>query len=80
MAINFRRLIGQAFEHEPADDLAMFDDERHLAGADFQNGAGATAGAGFVPKAGVEEARIVDPKFAHQRIERHHLGGKIRRD
>src|SRR3954468_17198258 len=36
------------------------------------------AGAG-IAKAGVEKAGIVHAEFADQRIERHHLGGIVRR-
>ena len=36
LPVNFRRRIGESLEHEPPDDLAMLDDKRHFAGADFQ--------------------------------------------
>ena len=36
LAIAFRRRIGQPFKDQPADDLAMFQDEGNFAGADFQ--------------------------------------------
>ena len=35
---------------------------------------------GLVAEAGIEEAGIVNAELADQRIERHHLGGVVRRD
>ena len=39
LAITLRRRIGQALEHQTADDLAMFQDEGNFTGAHFQYGA-----------------------------------------
>ena len=64
---------------EAADDLAVLEDERHLARAHFEDGAGAAAAGAGIAEAGIEEAGIVDAEFADQRIERHHLRGAVRR-
>src|ERR1700722_12904103 len=58
---------------EAADDLAVLDDERHLARAHFEDGTGAAAAGAGIAEAGIEEAGIMDAEFADQRIERHHL-------
>ncbi len=68
-------LVGQT-----ADNLAVFEDERHFARAHFQHRARAQAARAGIAEAGVEEAGVVDAEFAHQRVERHHLGGVVRRD
>src|SRR3984957_4781648 len=67
-------LIDQA-----ADDLAMLENERHFARAHFQHRTRAFAAGAGITEAGIEEARIVHAEFTDQRIERHHLGGIIRR-
>src|SRR5262245_41437969 len=65
---------------EAADDLPMLEDERHFARPHLEHRArAAPAGAG-VAEAGIEEAGVMHAKLAHQRIERHHLGGIVRRD
>src|SRR6185437_5349265 len=67
------------FIDQPADDLAMLEDERHLARAHLQHRARPLPAGAGIAEAGVEEAGIVHPEFADQGIERHHLGGVIRR-
>src|ERR1700761_6728037 len=62
---------------ETADDLAVLEDERHLARTHFEDGARAAAARAGIAKAGIEEAGIVNAELADQRIERHHLGGAI---
>ncbi len=57
----------------------MFEDEGDLARAHFEHGARAKAAGAGIAEAGIEEARIVHAELADQRIERHHLRGKIRR-
>src|SRR5437660_2384068 len=64
---------------QPADDLAMLEDERHLARAHFQYGAGALPAGPGITETGIEEAGIMYAELADQRIERHHLGGIVRR-
>ena len=71
---------GQPLVDEAADDLAVLEDERHLVAAHFEHGAAAPAPGGGVAEARIEEAGIVDAELADQRIERHHLGGVVRRD
>ncbi len=66
--------IGQPLKHKPADDLAMFQNERHLARAHFEDGPRTGRLARLKTKARVEEAGIVHPKLAHQRVEGHHFG------
>jgi hypothetical protein len=68
--INLRGRIGQALEDEPPDGLAMLQDEGHLAGADLEHRPGAGRLACLEAEAGVEEARIVDPELADQRMLR----------
>src|SRR5947208_12692209 len=67
------------FVDQAADDLAMLQDERHLARAHFQHGARPLAAGAGIAEAGIEEAGIVHAEFADQRIERHHFRGVIRR-
>ena len=64
---------------ETADDLAVLQDERHFARAHLEHRAGAAAAGALVAETRIEEAGIVHAEFADQRIERHHLGGIIRR-
>ena len=64
---------------QTADDLAVLEDERHLARAHLQHRAGAAAAGALVAEARIEEAGVVHAEFADQRIERHHLGGVVRR-
>src|SRR5690242_5606813 len=58
---------------EPADDLPVFEDERHFARAHLEHGAAALPARARIAEARIEEARIVHAEFADQRIERHHL-------
>src|SRR5271165_1427056 len=51
---------------QPADDLAVFEDERHLARPHFEDGARAGAARAGIAEAGIEEAGIVDAEFADQ--------------
>src|SRR4029077_18066571 len=64
---------------QPSHDLAVLEDERYLARAHFEDGARALPTGADIAEAGIEEAGIVHPEFADQRIERHHLRGVIRR-
>ena len=72
-------ILGQALVDKAADDLAVFENERHLVAAHFEHHACARAARRRVAEARVHEARIVDTELADQRIERHHLGGMGRR-
>ena len=72
-------MFQHVFVDQPADDLAMFEDEGHLVAAHFEHGAAAGAAGGGMAEAGIEEAGIVDAEFADQRIERRHFGGVERR-
>src|SRR3984893_4021786 len=65
------------FIDQPADDLAVLENERHLARAYLKHRAGALPAGAGIAEAGIEEASIMDAEFADQRIERHHLGGVI---
>src|ERR1700678_1700784 len=80
LAVNLRRGIGESLENESADGLAVFEDEGDFAGADFQDGARRRRAARLIAEAGIEEAGVMDAEFAHQRVERHHLRGIVRRD
>src|SRR5260370_17392012 len=64
---------------QAADDLAVLEDERHLARAHFEHRARALPAGAGIAEAGIEESGIVHAEFADQRIERHHLGGIFRR-
>src|SRR5262249_49923378 len=66
-------------EYQAADDLAVLQDERHLARTHLQHRAGTLPTRTGVAKTGVEEARIVHAEFADQRIEWHHLGRVVGR-
>src|SRR3569833_1750760 len=65
---------------EAADDLAVLEEERHLARAYYENGARALPAGAGIAEAGIEEAGIVHAEFADQRSERHHLRGVVRRN
>src|SRR5712691_6844962 len=65
--------------YQPADDLAVLEDERHFARAHFQHCAGALPAGAGIAEAGIEEAGIMHAEFADQWVERHHLRGIIRR-
>src|SRR6202790_1639529 len=61
------------------DDLAVLEDEWHLARAYLQYRARTLAAGAGIAEARIEEARVMHAEFADQRIERHHLRGVIRR-
>src|SRR5215831_6174295 len=63
-----------AFIDQAAHDLALLDDEWHLMGTHLQHRAGTVPACARVTEAWIEEASIVDAKFAHQRIKRNHFG------
>src|SRR6478736_3958387 len=52
------------FVHQPADDLAVFEDERHLARAHFQYRARAFSSGAGIAETGVEEAGIMHAELA----------------
>src|ERR1700761_7314408 len=79
LAVHRIRSRQHFFVDQAADDLAVLEDERHLARAHFQHRAGALPAGAGIAEAGIEEAGIVHTEFANQGIERHHLGGIIRR-
>src|SRR6185437_12479435 len=79
-AVGLGRRIGQPLEYQPADDLAVLQDERHFPGPYLQDAAGRRRTALLIAETRVEEAGIVNAELADQRIERHHLGGIVRRD
>src|SRR5215203_6030847 len=55
--------------HQPANDLAVLQDEWNLARAHLQHRAGTAPAGAFVAEAGIEEARVMHAKLADQRIE-----------
>src|SRR5215831_6330424 len=67
------------FVDETTDDLTVLDDEWHLVGAHLEHRAGAAPACARITEPRIEEARIVDAKFANQWIEWNHLGGVIGR-
>src|SRR5690348_942562 len=71
--------FGHAFIDEATDDLAVLEDERHLARAHLEHGPRRLHAVGCMAEAGVEEAGIVDPELAHHRVEGHHLGREVGR-
>ena len=77
--VEHARPLGHALVDEAADDLAVLQDEGHVAGADLEHRARARPARAGMAEAGIEEAGVVDPELADQRIEGHHLGGVIRR-
>src|SRR5579862_7831832 len=54
LPVHGRRRLRQAFENETADDLAVLQDERHLAASHFEDRACATAMTGLMAETGVE--------------------------
>src|SRR5215470_6061247 len=65
------------FVDETADNLAVLDNERHLAGTHLQYRAGATPAGARIAEARIEKARVMNAEFADQGIEGHHFGGVI---
>src|SRR6266480_2564098 len=79
LAVERMRARQHLLVDEAPHDLPVLEDERHFARAHLEHRArAAPAGAG-VAEAGIEEAGVMHAKFADQRIERHHLGGIVRR-
>jgi len=79
---------GHALVDQAADDLAVFEDERHLVGAYLEHRAGALVVARavrrpppsrIVAEAGVEEAGVVSAELTDLGIVGGHLGGVVRR-
>src|SRR5579862_4341917 len=68
-----------SFVDKPADDLAVFEDERHFARAHLEHGSRSEAARSGVAETRIEEARIVHAEFTDQGIERHHFCGVIGR-
>src|SRR6202041_3872465 len=54
------------FIHQPANDLAVLENERHLARAHFQHRARALSAGAGIAEAGIEEAGIIHAEFADQ--------------
>src|SRR5690242_2040270 len=73
LTVELFRPLQHRLVDQPADDLTVLEDERHLAGAHFEDCARAATACPRIAEARVEEARIVDAELADQRIERHHL-------
>ena len=57
----------------------MFDDERHLVGADLQHRAGARRAFDRIAESGIEEAGVMDAELPDQRVVGDHLGGMVGR-
>jgi len=79
LAIDALGRLGEGLIDQPADDLPVLEDEGHLVAPHLQHGARTLAVARRMSEAGVEEAGVMHAEFAHQRVERHHLGGMCRR-
>src|SRR5690606_12991970 len=79
-AIEPLRALQHMLVDEPADDLAVFENERHFVAAHFQNRPTAASSGLGMTEAGIEETGIMDPEFTDQRIEGRHFGGIERRD
>src|SRR5579859_1321612 len=79
LAVELVRPLGQPLIDEPADHLAVLDQERHLMRADLEHGAAAGAPGLAQTEAGIEEAGVMHPEFADQAVIGQHLGGMVRR-
>src|SRR3982074_2472167 len=66
-------------EAQPADDLAVLEDERHFARAYFEYSTGTLPAGAGITEPGIEEAGVMHTEFADEGVERHHFGGVIRR-
>src|SRR5918998_649661 len=62
--VEHARPLGHALVDEAADDLAVLQDEGHVAGADLEDRARARPPRTGVAEAGIEEAGVVDPELA----------------
>src|ERR1700740_2253802 len=78
LAVNALRSLGQRLIHQAADDLAIFEDKRHLVGAYLEHGTGTFAAARLVSETRIEETGIVNAELPNERIERHHFSGVLR--
>jgi len=72
------RTICKSAVIEPADGLPMFEHKGHAIRTHFQDGF-ASACFAVPPETRVEEARVVDTKFAGSGVIGHHLSRQIRR-
>src|SRR5215470_18734726 len=57
----------------------MFDNEWHFAGTHLQDRTRAAPACARIPKARIEEASVMDTKFADEGIKGHHFGRVVRR-
>src|SRR5690349_19435022 len=74
-SVEFRRTFGQALVCQPADDLVILDQERHLERPDLEDRPRARAILLVETEARIEEPGVVHAKLADQRVVRNHFGG-----
>src|SRR5262245_11620777 len=74
LAVDLVGNFGELVIDEAPNDLAVLEDERDVEAAHFEHGLGARRLPRRIAEAGIEEAGIVHPILADQRIERRHLG------
>src|ERR1700691_1206064 len=65
---------------QAANNLPVLDEERDFMRSHFEHRARDRNGARAIAEAWIEEASVMYPKLTHGRIERYHLGGKVRRN
>src|SRR6185437_1922906 len=76
-AVERVRRAGELLVHEPADRLPVLEQERHVAAAHLENRARRRAPVQALPEARIEEAGVVNAKFAEGRVDRRHFRREI---
>ena len=72
--------FGQGFVDQAGDDLAVFQHEGCVVGANLEHAFRARAVRLVSAEAGVEEAGIVDAELADRGVDGGHFGGLVDRD
>src|SRR5580704_18536470 len=65
---------------QAAHQLTMLHQEWDFMGSDLKHRRSPLDVAGTMPESGIEESRVMDAELAVRGIERHHLGGELRRN
>src|SRR5262245_11569170 len=74
LAVDLVGDLGELVVNQAPDDLSILQNERDVEAAHFEHGLGPRRLPRRIAEAGIEEAGIVHPILADQRIERPHLG------
>ncbi len=76
-AVELISRVGELFEHQPTDRLAVLEQERDVAGTHLEHGARCRASVRSLPEPRIEKAGVMDAELADRRVDRRHLGGEV---